>query len=180
MANGSMGCPYCGGQVGPETTTCPGCHEDLAGLARLEYAPAIYFNEGLALAREGKLQDARVKLQMSIASNATFAPAHRLLAGVSAQEGRWEDARADVSRALALEPDNARTEELARAIESLANDAARAAQAGAISRPTKGADGVGEYHRDVTGAFVAGLGLVSLFGLILRWLRGHGDGGDAS
>lgn len=105
----SMICPYCGGLVPGDTTVCPDCQEDLAGLARLELAPAIYYNEALAAARQGRLSDALARLQAAIALDGGFVPAHRLLAKVYARHGMWAEAEAAAARAVALAPDDAAT-----------------------------------------------------------------------
>ena len=103
----AMICPYCGGLVPGETTVCPDCQEDLAGLARLELAPAIYYNQALAAARQGRLSEALARLQAAIALDGGFVPAHRLLAKVYARHGMWAEAEAAAARAVALAPDDA-------------------------------------------------------------------------
>jgi tetratricopeptide (TPR) repeat protein len=118
-----MICPYCGGLVPGDTTICPDCQEDLAGLARRELAAAIHYNEALSAARENRLAEALYRLQAAIALDGGFVPAHRLLAKVYARRGMWAEARACAARALSLAPDDRATAAVRDAIESASRSA---------------------------------------------------------
>lgn len=158
MADTSFSCPYCGGSVPDTTAICPDCHEDLSALLRLEHAHAIYYNEALALAREGFLDDARARLTMALESNETFAPAHALLAKVYAHQRQWARAEASVARARELDPENPAIRRLAEAIgERVTPVAAGTTAARARVAP----------RREVSQAFKAGVGLATAAAVVL-------------
>ncbi|MBC7237710.1 MAG: tetratricopeptide repeat protein [Chloroflexi bacterium] len=175
-------CPYCGGDVPDQVTICPACHEDLAGLARLEYAPAIYYNEGLALAREGRLEEARDKLIVSTTLDDSFLPAQVLLAKVYARQENWPRAHEAILRALQLAPDDETVRELAAQIDQLAGEdqarRLRQERAAAEARQPQTADvlrhapSVPSSLRELLGAFGLGMIAAALLGLVWRWLAG--------
>lgn len=100
-------CPYCAGMVGPESTICPDCQEDLAALFRLEFGHAILYNQALALARNGAWLEARNKLLAALEMAPAYAPAHRLLTKVYVQAGDWEEAHRALVRGLEAAPGDA-------------------------------------------------------------------------
>ena len=169
-----MICPNCGGTVPEGMTVCPDCHEDLAALARLEYEAEIHYNEGLALAQDGKLDAACKKLITAVELEDAFAPAHVLLAKVYAQQGLWAEAEASVARALELLPED-------RAVRKLATDIARSSlsdtkkvreqeQVALQTRRSKAEGYFAAYRRDMTSAFGLGIGLTTFLGLIISWI----------
>jgi len=164
-----MTCPYCGSAVSLDAPLCPGCKEDLSALVRLEYGHAICYNEGLALAREGKLDQARDKLLTAVAQKPDFAPAHALLAKVYALKGEWSEARARAKRAVDLLPDDEEVRDMAQQIADAAlraqQDAARASRARAERLLTIRLRGLAK-------AFGVGVGVTTLAALALRWLGG--------
>lgn len=99
-------CPRCETVLPADTTLCPGCGEDLAGWLHLVYAHAIYYNEALALARQGERESARESLLMSLRLRPNYAPSLSLAARLAAQEGRWGEAREYTARAKALAPND--------------------------------------------------------------------------
>lgn len=170
-------CPYCGGEVPLETTVCPSCQEDLSALIKLQYTHAIHYNEALALAREGKLEQAITRAELALASKADFAPAHVLLAKLYARQERWPQALASIRRAIELVPENERARALAQEIESNAQEDERQRQA-ATQRESRARRSSAEkhlamYEHDVQRAF--GMGALAMAGLalILRWLFGR-------
>jgi hypothetical protein len=99
-------CPYCASQVMGDSTVCPGCQEDLAALAHLVYADAIHYNQALAMAREGRVREAKAELAESLTANNAFSPAYALLAKINARELDWANARMNVKKALSLAPED--------------------------------------------------------------------------
>jgi tetratricopeptide (TPR) repeat protein len=97
-------CPYCAGTVGPDSTVCPDCQEELAALFRLEFGHVVLYNQALALARNGAWLEARNKLLAAIEAAPDFAPAHRLLTKVYVQAGDWEAAHRALVRGLEAAP----------------------------------------------------------------------------
>jgi len=167
-----MTCPYCGGTVPLDAPECPNCHEDLSALARLEYGHTIYYNEGLALAQEGKLDQARDRLLVAVAQKESFAPAHALLAKVYANQGEWPKARASAKRAAELLPQSEEARELVQQIDRAA---ARAQQASAQASRARADSLLSVYLRDVAKAFGLGVGVTAVAAIIASWLGGGGD-----
>jgi len=149
-------CPYCSGTVPETTAICPDCHEDLAALMRLEYAHAIYYNEALALAREGYLDDARARLTIALERKETFAPAHALLAKIYAHQRQWPRAETSIARARELDPENEAFKRVAEAVGE------RVAVTDDITARTRVAP-----RREVSQAFKAGVGLATAAALVL-------------
>ncbi|MHB0855988.1 MAG: tetratricopeptide repeat protein [Anaerolineae bacterium] len=135
MKDTTITCPNCGGALPQDTTICPDCQEDLSALARLEYEHAIRYNEALALAREGQFDEARNKLLVSIESDATFVPAHVLLAKVYARQGEWAEARLCIVRACDLAPEDNDLPRLALEIERAAQQAEKASRTERTEKP---------------------------------------------
>jgi len=126
-------CPFCASQVSGESTICPGCQEDLAALAHLEYADMIHYNQALTLAKEGRLREAREELVKSLTANRAFGPSYALLAKVYAREGDWEHAKSSIKNALNLLPDD-------ESIIGLADEIVKAAAAAPSSAPSPEAE----------------------------------------
>jgi tetratricopeptide (TPR) repeat protein len=171
-------CPYCGAQVPEGITECPNCHESLAAWTRLRYSHAIHYNEALALAREGRLDEAKVRLALALEDRESFAPAHVLLAKINAQQGRWAAAQQSAQRACELLPDDVRTRELADAIAQAA-DHSIPGEAGVRAQPRLGSTTVAvgarwlsRYQRDIMQAFAVGVGLTTVMALLIARLSG--------
>ena len=171
-----MICPNCGGTVPNDTTVCPDCQEDLAGLARLEYGHAIHYNEALALAREGQFDEAKARLLLALELKPSFVPAHMLLAKVCARQERWAEASTSAARALELEPDDPAVLQLADEIARVNQEAEaeqREGQKAALgARRAKAERHFVAYQRDLIGAFGLGVGIAAFLGLILSWIGG--------
>jgi len=97
-------CPYCAGTVGPDSTVCPDCQEEMAALFRLEFGHVVLYNQALALARNGAWLEARNKLLAAIEAAPEFAAAHRLLTKVYVQAGDWDAAHRALVRGLEAAP----------------------------------------------------------------------------
>lgn len=172
MNTSLMTCPYCGGNLPEDTTVCPACHEDLSALARIEHAHEIHYNRALGLARQGELDEARNHALMALGFREDFLPAYVLLAKAYANQGAWAEAAASVDEALALAPEDEGVRELAQRIR---REAARQAalERDAAAKRRQGAERLLKvYQRDVTGAFVAGVGLAAVAMSLLSWLFG--------
>ena len=151
MSDQASQCPYCSGYVPVDATVCPACYEDLSGLARLEFQPAIHYNQALALAREDRLEEARDKLIVSTTLDESFLPAYVLLAKVYARMENWPRANESVVRALQLAPEDQDVRALATRIDQLAGeDQARRllekAKAAEASNRSISGRGVGACH----------------------------------
>lgn len=169
-------CPYCGGAVSHDTTICPDCTEDVAALAKLEYAHAIYYNEALVLAREGKPDEALAKLSTSIAVSDAFGPAHMLRAKILAQQGRWDQALSSAQTGAALMPDDEAAQDLALEVGRLAKetrvDRLKSREGAARERRLNAEQYFAAYQRDVAAAFVLGIGFACLIALVISWIGG--------
>jgi tetratricopeptide (TPR) repeat protein len=170
-------CPTCGGCVPDDSTVCPDCHEDLAGLVQVERRHAILYNEALALARENRLSEARDRLIAALTLRPDFGQGHALLAKVHAHCAEWPQAQARIQQALKLAPDDEGLIALAEEIEA----EARRAQAAEALVPAP-AEGQSEarrrrvlalYERDIAAAFALGLALASVAALLASWVRGR-------
>ncbi|MCD6518877.1 MAG: hypothetical protein J7M05_03005 [Anaerolineae bacterium] len=163
-------CPYCGGSVPQGTTICPDCHENLAALIHLKYKHAIYYNEALALAREGNLEGAQERLLVALSLKDDFLPGHILLAKVYAHQGRWDKAQATALRAAELAPKGSQEQKLAREIAKTAQkeEALRRAQeeAAARARRAQAERYLASHQKEVASAFGIGMGLAAF----LSWL----------
>lgn len=168
----TLTCPYCGGLVPENTTICPDCHEDLSALIHLESVHLIRYNEGLALAREGRLEEAKVSLAASLAHKESFVPAHVLLAKIYAKEQRWAEAQASIKRALELAPDDKNVCALAEEIRRAAQEAERHRQELAKARRASAEQLLAASQRNVLKAFGLGVGLTTLVALLISWLGG--------
>jgi len=168
-----MNCPYCGGVVDADVTVCPDCHEDLSALAHLEQQHLILYNQGLGLAKAGRLDMARDKLLASLACSPDYVSAQRLLAKVYAAQGDWAHAEKAALRAAELNPDDIPTRKL------LDQAHAKAHRTPVVQRQDAGtrrqaAEGILEsYQQDVMGAFAIGAGLAAA-GAVLLSLIGRG------
>jgi len=176
MENGLMLCPYCGGNVPGEATICPDCHEDLAGLARIEFEHAIYYNEALSLARNAQFAAALEKLRLSQSIRSDFMPAWVLTAKIKAKQGDWDGAQVAIQRAAQIEPGNDEVQSLETIIEDTAHDRAVAALKSQESVVMQSRDQaqrrVQIYKRDIASAFVLGMGFASVVAAILSRLGG--------
>ena len=86
-------CPICNVSLAPGTWLCPDCGEDLSVLIRLQQAPIILYNEGLAYARAGDFDRALMRIQESIAAFPDNPSAYVVLGKLYAQQGQLDLAR---------------------------------------------------------------------------------------
>jgi len=154
-------CPYCAGMVGPESTVCPDCQEDLAALFRLEFGHVIFYNQALALARNGQWLEARNRLLVAVEMAPEYAPAHRLLTKVHVQAGDWEEAHRALVRGLEAVPGDAAMLEMQPAVLRGVRHHERRYQRGQTPPPPRG-------EESKIGATL-GLGAALMSGLWLFW-----------
>jgi len=169
MSETAIQCPYCGGWLTQESTICPDCHEDLAALVRLALEHAIFYNDALALAREGHLEEARARLLLSLERNGRFLSAQRLLTKVAAAQGDWLLARRSAARALDLAPDDALVRRLAAEVEA---EAQRHARSEGRATPSPGPPAEPARPGQVSEAVGHGVGVTAFLGAIFPWLTG--------
>lgn len=172
MSHSTIECPRCGNAVPDGETVCPVCQEDLSALLRLQSEHLRLYNEALALAREGHLEEAQARLLAALGWNEAFAPAYALLAKIQARLGRWEEAKASAQRAADLAPDDEAMAHLPALIQEAEREAVAAqtlreqeshkALISALSRDAT------RHRAELAVAFGAGLGLAALVGLGLR------------
>jgi len=179
MEDGLMLCPYCGGCVSDEATICPDCHEDLAGLARIEYEHAIHYNEALSLAREGLYVEAIEALRLALGARPEFVPAHILLAKIRVNQGDWEAAQGVIRRAREIAPQNVDLQSLAERIEETAHSRAvaqlKTQESSALQSRKRAQRRLQVYKRDIASAFVLGMGIASILGAIFGRRGGSRD-----
>jgi len=189
MSVAAIQCPYCAADVPDGVTVCPSCHEDLAALARLEYAPAIFYNQALSLAKVDDLERARDKLIVATNLDATFVPAHVLLAKILARQEAWPAANQAIVKALQLAPEDRQVRSLAARIDGLASEAQAAAEkrereaqlrqveadrAEEMERQREVQRASGR-QRELAGAFGIGVLAAAALGLVARSLFGQRD-----
>lgn len=169
-------CPYCRAIVPADVTVCPDCQEDLSAILRLKYEYVIYYNQALALAREGKLDKAITKALLALEHKENFTPAHVLLAKAYAQRGEWLRAEASAARATELEPENASLHALVERIRETQSQQATARQQedeqAAIARRRDAEHTLAVYEQDVRRAFGVGVGATVILVLMISLLGG--------
>ncbi len=187
MDDRSLSCPFCGTDIHGGAAECPNCHENLAAWTRLRYNYAIDYNEALAMAREGRLDEARTRLALALQAKEDFGPAHVLMAKIHAQQERWADAQQSIQRACELLPDDPRALELADVISQSAMEAYRLETEGApglgFTARSERATGsahlrqqwLGRYQQDIVRAFAVGVGLTTMMALLISRLSGRGE-----
>ena len=178
MTSALVSCPYCGGTVSGSSAICPDCHEDLSALVRLEHGHLVHYNQALALAKEGAFEEARAKLLLVLALNESYVPAHALLAKVLAALERWPEARVGVARALDLAPEDAKIARLQQDIEKAAERDEEYRESATQVRRSQAEGVLSSYQRDIARAFVVGIGVASILGMIVSRLGGGADEED--
>jgi tetratricopeptide (TPR) repeat protein len=143
----------------------------------LQYAHAIDYNEALAAAREGALDEAVANAQLALQQRPDFVPAHVLLAKVHARQQNWPKAQASANRAVELAPsDEAVTSlaaEIERDAERAARDRMRQQRKAAAVRRRDAEQTLATYERSSQRAFGLGAGLVAALALLVSWLTGR-------
>jgi tetratricopeptide (TPR) repeat protein len=86
--------------------TCEQCDSDLTPLLRLKKMPRAYLEEALKLKNENRVEEAIERLIMAIYLNNGFWEAHYELGNLYTQKGLYEDAIAQLNKAMAIAPAN--------------------------------------------------------------------------
>jgi tetratricopeptide (TPR) repeat protein len=101
-------CPRCQRSVRLQLTRCPYCKVDLEELALLGEARDIWFNEGLAAARQGRWAEAVQRLSVALAYIPADPGAWVLMGKAYARLSAKDAAKSCFARALALVPGDPR------------------------------------------------------------------------
>jgi tetratricopeptide (TPR) repeat protein len=100
-------CPGCQTEVPlDKKMVCQVCGLDISSLGRLQELPLAYYNEGLKLAREGKLDEALEKLATATELKRNFPAPLEVMAKIFAQKGLLAEASHCWERVLVMEPGN--------------------------------------------------------------------------
>jgi len=86
--------------------TCEQCDSDLTPLLRLKRLPETYFEAALKFKNEERIEDAIEKLIMAINLKSGYWEAHFELGNLYTQKGLYEDAIAQLNKAMAIAPAN--------------------------------------------------------------------------
>lgn len=98
-------CPTCGASNPVEAAVCESCNQDLTAVKSVIDTANTYYNEALALAHSGKLDESIGQLEAAIALSAQNPAYHNLLGTVYAQKGIYSEAIRAWERSLALDPE---------------------------------------------------------------------------
>lgn len=101
----SVLCPECGAVNPIDASVCESCGADLAAVRSLIDNANSHYNEALALAHSGRLDEAIAQLEAALALSSDQAVFHNLLGTVYAQKGLYSEAIRAWERALALDPE---------------------------------------------------------------------------
>ncbi|MCX7012209.1 MAG: hypothetical protein NTW86_06535, partial [Candidatus Sumerlaeota bacterium] len=99
-----MICPYCETENREELDRCYNCQKDLTMLRLIVNRAHHHYNLALEHAERGRNEEALLELQNSLELNYRNAGAHVLLGTVLARLQRFEEAREEWTKALALAP----------------------------------------------------------------------------
>ncbi len=98
-------CPACGVFNPVEAEVCENCSENLSAVKSVMDTANTHYNEALALAHSGKLDEAIAQLEAAIALSGMNPSYHNLLGTIYAQKGLYSEAIRAWERALALSPE---------------------------------------------------------------------------
>ncbi len=98
-------CPVCGATNPVEATVCENCSENLNAVKSVMDTANTHYNEALALAHSGRLDEAIAQLEAAIALSGMDPNYHNLLGTVYAQKGLYSESIRAWERALALNPE---------------------------------------------------------------------------
>lgn len=98
-------CPDCGAANPVEAQVCEQCNADLSAVKSVIDSANSHYNEALALAHGGKLDEALGRLEAALALNTENPQYHNLLGTIQAQKGLYSEAMRAWERTLALDPE---------------------------------------------------------------------------
>lgn len=98
-------CPECGAENKLEAVNCESCSADLSAVKSLVDTANEHYNEALALAHSGKLDEAIGQIEAALSMNAQNPQYHNLLGTLNAQKGLFSESIRAWERCLALDPE---------------------------------------------------------------------------
>ncbi len=98
-------CPSCGAENPVEAAVCESCGEDLSTVRSVIDTANKHYNEALALAHAGKLDEAIGQLEAALALNAENPQFHNLMGTMYARKGLYSEAIRAWERCLMLDPE---------------------------------------------------------------------------
>ncbi len=98
-------CPACGASNPVEATVCESCGEDLTTIKSVMDTANTHYNEALALAHGGRLDEAIGQLEAALALSSQNPNYHNLLGTVYAQKGLYSEAIDAWERCLSIDPE---------------------------------------------------------------------------
>ncbi|MGC9328306.1 MAG: tetratricopeptide repeat protein, partial [Candidatus Hinthialibacter sp.] len=98
-------CPACGAINPIQADVCQECHEDLTTVKTMLDTANRHYNEALALAQSGNLDEAVGQAEAAIAMASHNPDYHLLLGTIHAQNENWDQALRAWERCLSLNPD---------------------------------------------------------------------------
>ncbi len=101
----SIICPSCGASNPLEASVCENCNEDLSTVKSVIDTANNHYNEALALAHNGRLDEAISQLEAALALNAQNPQYYNLLGTMYAQKGLYSEAIDAWERSLSLNPE---------------------------------------------------------------------------
>jgi nucleoid-associated protein YgaU len=113
----TMNCPVCE-RANITESQCPQCGTDLKPLLRLGELSHLYYDEGLKLIDENKLDDAVEVLSTAASINSKTAEPYVALAKVYQQRGLLQAALTQLEKALTIAPQNEKIHAAKKSIET--------------------------------------------------------------
>lgn len=98
-------CPECGAENKLEAVHCATCSADLSAVKSLIDTANEHYNEALALAHSGKLDEAIGQVEAALSMNAQNPNYYNLLGTLHAQKGLFSESIRAWERCLALDPE---------------------------------------------------------------------------
>ncbi len=98
-------CPECGAENKLEAVNCESCGADITAVKSLIDNANEHYNEALALAHAGKLDEAIGQVEAALSMNAQNTNYHNLLGTLYAQKGLFSEAIHAWERCLAIDPE---------------------------------------------------------------------------
>lgn len=101
----SILCPECGAANSLESAVCTECGADLSAVKSVIDNAHRHYNEALALAHGGRLDEAIAQLEAALALNNDNPLFHNLMGTLNAQKGLYSEAIRAWERTIALDPE---------------------------------------------------------------------------
>lgn len=98
-------CPECGASNPVEAQICQECNADLSAVKSVVDAANSHYNEALALAHSGKLDEAIGQLEAALALSSDNPQFHNLLGTIYGQKGLYSEAIRSWEQCIALDPE---------------------------------------------------------------------------